>query len=97
MGYNYYDVNIYQKDNIINLSIADNKEMENQITINNIDSIKKPKTKIVEWNLKWNFLKSSKIDMGKKDSYVKNVTITIYIIMQYFVKQEWKNGCIIFF
>ena len=48
MGYNNYDVNIYQKDNIINLSIADNKEMENQITINNIDSIKKPKTKIVE-------------------------------------------------
>jgi len=49
---------------------------------------KKGKTKIVEIYLKWNFLKSSKIDMGKKDSYVKHVKIMIYIIMQYFVKQE---------
>jgi len=48
----------------------------------------KPKTKIVAIYLKWNFLKSSKIDMGKKDSYVKNVKIMIYIIMQYFVNQE---------
>ena len=49
---------------------------------------KKGKTKIVEIYLKWNFLKSSKIDMGWKCSTVKNDKITIYIIMQYFVNQE---------
>jgi hypothetical protein len=42
----------------------------------NIDS-KKGKTKIVAIYLKWNFLKSSKIDMGWKCSTVKNVKITI--------------------
>ena len=49
---------------------------------------KKVKTKIVEIYLKWNFLKSSIIDMGWKCSTVKTVKITIYNIMQYFVKQE---------
>ena len=39
----------------------------------NIDSIKKGKTKIVAIYLKWNFLKSSKIDMGWKCSTVKTV------------------------
>ena len=53
----------------------------------NIDSIKKGKTKIVAIYLKWNFLKSSKIDMGWKCSTVKTVKITIYNIMQYFVNQ----------